>query len=99
MIIAGTCCNSLKNGNDFNKEMLEIAKTHFIRGVLKFVKMNIQTCWVHDNSQNKVMEGVGFLIETSFKYCVLHTSFFKKSDSLIQNQCFERPCDVRDRDE
>ena len=63
----------MKKGSDYSRE------------VLNFVKLSSQKCWVYDNSQKKMVETLGKMIEASLKYCVLRGSFFEKSDSFIQN--------------
>ena len=86
----------VKLSSDYSWEVLKFTKkgSDYRWEVLKFVKLGNQKCWVYDNSQKNMVETLGKMIEASLKYCVLRRSFFEKSDSLIQNQRFQRPCDV-----
>ena len=77
----------VKLGSDYRWEVLKFTKrgSDYRWEVLKFVKLSNQKCWVYDNSQKKMVETLGKMIEASLKYCVLRGSFFGKSDSFTQN--------------
>ena len=70
----------MKRGSDLSREVLNFMKkgSDYSREVLKFVKIRSQKCWVYDNSQNKMVKSVRFLIATSLKCYVLRGSFIEK---------------------
>ena len=71
----------VKLGSDYSWEVLKFTKrgSDYRWEVLKFVKLGSQKCWVYDNSQKKMVERPGKMIEALLKYCVLRGSFFEKS--------------------
>ena len=77
----------VKLGSDDSWEVLKFTKrgSDYRWEALKFVRLGSQKCWVYDNSQKKMVERPGKMIEALLKYCVLRGSFFEKSDSFIQN--------------
>jgi hypothetical protein len=74
----------VKLGSDYSWEVLKFTKrgSDYRWEVLKFVKLGSQKCWVYDNSQKKMVERPGKMIEASLKYCVLRGSFFRKVRQL-----------------